>query len=209
MEAPRPALIALAILVPLAIVAGLFLGRGLASPDDRAAVPEPSATTAPASATTPQPVEAISNAAAGSDEITARRTIVANPPLPQPDEAPTNNDLRLAETFVDAFAQAHAEGDLGFLLGTLHPEVYASFDAQTCAEYVQQTMGSIQDMTVVGVGEPTTYELQRSGNDPLVFENAVPVAAEWTIAQSGLIQPVIFHLVDHDNTLRWLTTCGA
>jgi hypothetical protein len=94
------------------------------------------------------------------------------------------------------------------LISTLNPIVSDTFGPETCSEYVEATMGSIQDMTALMVAGPTAFVLPAPGGD-LTFDNAVPVVAEWTISHTGEQQSVTFHLVEDNGAFTWLTTCSV
>ena len=112
-----------------------------------------------------------------------------------------------AERFVMSFDLAHQSGDVGYLLATLHPKVSAGFGVEQCSEYVRQTLGSIRDMRVLLIAEPTTYELQ-GPTGPLTFNDALPVYGEWEITATGERHSFEFHLAPTDSGYAWLTTCG-
>lgn len=109
--------------------------------------------------------------------------------------------------FVHRFDAAHASGDLEFLVAMLHPAAEATFGQQRCLEYTRATMGSVQNMTVIEIGEPTTFVLPTPGGE-LEFVDAIPVSAEWINTQNGETDIGSFHIVPADGQLHWLTTCG-
>jgi hypothetical protein len=135
------------------------------------------------------------------------------PPLADTYDEPTQpagpSDAEIAAAFVTSFNAAHANADLGHLLGSIHPSVPHAFGAASCRTYIEATAGSIWDMAVVSVSDRTEYSLA-SPDGPVVFPDALPVSATWTIAHTGEEQSIVFHLAPIAGTseLGWLTQCG-
>jgi len=199
----RTSLISLNIALAIAIFAGVVLGRGLASRSDAAAVV---AVEAPTHVSIPTPQPDVATVEIGSFHIVEEPVGVEpiNPEEPAELEVGVHLDVL---GFVEDFNDAHENADLAFLEATLHPDVSSSFGADTCAAYVEATMGSISDMSVNEVHPPKTYRLPTPDGD-LVFENSIPVTAEWTIVHTGEVQTVEFHVMPANDSGLWLTTCG-
>jgi hypothetical protein len=128
-------------------------------------------------------------------------------PRPAPEAAVSIDWTTQAEDFATAFGTAHTTSDIDHLLATLHPVVFTTFGYDTCSDYVASTMGSIRDLRVLLVGEPTSYELTSPGG-PVLFDDAIAVFGEWYVSSSGERQSFEFHLVPTAVGLAWLTTCG-
>ncbi len=109
--------------------------------------------------------------------------------------------------FISSFSEAHTNGDLSYLLETLHPSIYEAFGEQACIDYTEATIGSITDMTSLGAGPELPFTLP-AGAEQLTFEHSYSVAAQWTETPTDTTNVVTFHVVDTDGTLAWLTTCG-
>jgi hypothetical protein len=145
---------------------------------------------------------------AAPDTTIARISI----PVPASEVDPEPEPVRDIETeiamFITSFSDAHTNGDLGYLLNTLHPAIYDFFGPQTCADYVEATLGSITDMASLGAGPELSFTLL-NGADELTFEPSYSVAAQWTETPTDITNVVTFHVVDTDLGFFWLTTCGT
>ena len=134
---------------------------------------------------------------------------------PEPEPAPAvpetgPSDHEIVVQFVAEFDAAHRAQDLTYLLDSIHPSIPRAFGMSECRAYIEATAGSITDMTVISVGERTTYRLP-SPDGAVVFEDAIPVEASWTVAHSGEVQSFTFHLAPAAGRggFGWLTQCGV
>lgn len=141
-------------------------------------------------------------------------TVETAPPVaPAPPENPEPagpSDEEIVERFVAAFGTAHGRGDVAHLLETIHPAIPHAFGSSTCRTYVEATAGSIEQMTVVSVGERHRFTLP-GPEGALTFEDAIPVEATWVVSHSGEAQTITFHLAPIAGTdqVGWLTQCGV
>ncbi|MFT7647253.1 MAG: hypothetical protein ACI8Y4_001999 [Candidatus Poriferisodalaceae bacterium] len=203
---------ALAIVVVTTLIAGLLGGKALAGMrNENDASPVVTAVAHGQSTDVAAPELAQAVGSFKVVEIVEEGALELNAPSSSQQEAGADelgvSSGDVATLFVADFNEAHASGDVTFLLDTLHPVAYDAFGSAACVEYVNATMGSIAGMTVTNVGERTSFDLP-SPEGPLSFSGAIPIEAEWTVVHSGESQSVVFHLIDVGHMQFWLTTCG-
>lgn len=201
------AAVALALFIASAIVG--LVGARLFTPAEETAANEPAPVVETAVAD-----EVPVTADLDVETIQPDETVETAPPVaPAPPEAPEparSSDDDIVDRFVATFGTAHSRGDVAHLLETIHPAIPHAFGSSTCREYVDATAGSIEQMTVVSVGERHQFRLP-GPEGALLFENAIPVEATWVVSHSGEAQTITFHLAPIAGTdqVGWLTQCGV
>ncbi len=130
------------------------------------------------------------------------------------DEAGTGTgDLPLSRTdvfeatssFVAEFSAAQATGDVDFLVDALHPVAIEAHGQQACENYVAATVGSIQNVQLVSVGELTEYSYETDAG-PWQLPNAWPVELSADVA--GETQTLNAHFFYDADEVNWLTHCS-
>ncbi|MCP4959207.1 MAG: hypothetical protein GY925_08055 [Actinomycetia bacterium] len=201
----RSTVITLSIAVPAVIIVGLFVGRTISGRTQKSGTSPATSVASPSVDSTPaddaQTVEI-------GDFTELATGPVANTPAADETVAELEVGIHLDVLgFVEDFGIAHTEGDLEYLQASLHPDVPSAFGEDKCARYVEATMGSINTMWVNKVHAPTTYTLATPDGE-LVFSEAIPVSADWTITETGEIQTIDFHVIPAGDSAMWLSTCG-
>ena len=153
-------------------------------------------------------VEAPSSTTATTSIPEATSDVEPEEPVETTVAAPDRDIETEIAMFISAFSEAHTNGDLTFLLDTVHPSIYEAFGREACTDYTEATLGSITDMTSLGAGPELPFVLS-NGAEELTFEHSYSVAAQWTETPTDTTNVVTFHVVDTDGTLTWLTTCGT
>lgn len=210
------ALVAIALFAASAAVG--VIGTRLLTPTEETATPDPAPvvavddTTATVAEAPIAPADVATEVVAESDPST--EMVETAPPVapapPESTEPATPSDEDIVDRFVAAFGTAHGRGDVAHLLETIHPAIPHAFGSSTCRTYVEATAGSIEQMTVVSVGERHRFTLP-GPEGALVFDDAIPVEATWVVSHSGEAQTITFHLAPIVGTdqVGWLTQCGV
>ncbi|MFV1990474.1 MAG: collagen binding domain-containing protein, partial [Acidimicrobiales bacterium] len=79
-----------------------------------------------------------------------------------PSDLPLSRDFALEATsqFVQQFSDAQYSRNVDFLVGSLHPVAIEAYGQQACENYVAATVGSIQNVQLVSLGELTEYSYE-------------------------------------------------
>jgi hypothetical protein len=165
----------------------------------------PVATTPPATPTSTTATSTVGAPPVLADAPVAHAPVSVEPTPPQRARAGVDHAADVAD-WIARFDAAHQARDLGFLLDTLHPTVSESYGTSVCEGYVESTMGSVHDVEVLRVGDPTPFEFPANSGQ---IRETVPVTARWTETPTGNSAVVDFHLVPTPSGYAWLTTCGT
>jgi hypothetical protein len=174
------------------LVIGVF-GRVASGGDGETAAPSPSPSAPSPSATavpSPSPTESV--------EPSPSETPSAVPTGSAVDETP--------EEFFTRFAEAIRTGDVGFLVGRLHPVVLERYGKQQCRAAVASIANDPNfEAKVRTVSEPAPYEFASDGQSVTV-EDTLSVGVTFTNASGSSRQDA--HVAYVDGELRWFTDCG-
>ncbi len=106
------------------------------------------------------------------------------------------------ETFVPTFADAIAREDIEFLIGTLHPSVFALFDEETCRSFISDEILLLEQYRLIGEVDGPTPQLV---SEMEVEMYQAPVA--FAFQGQEFTSEAAFALVE--GQVRWFTQCGS
>lgn len=156
---------------------------------------EPASTTVTANTTTSV---ATTQPALASTTTDPPATTTTMPPV-----TTTTIDANAAiQTFVPTFADAIARQDVGYLLETLHPSVFALFDEEACRSFITDEILQLEQYRLIGEADgPTTQLVAETEVD--MYQ--APVA--FAFQGQEFTSEAAFAFVE--GQVRWFTQCGT
>jgi hypothetical protein len=117
----------------------------------------------------------------------------------------TPSPLETPQQFLDLHARALRSGDVGFLLGRLHPVVIARFGEDACRSAVTRLIDPTAAFTVKRVDPPAPYVYATDTRSTTV---PATLAVLVDRVRQGKTSELTLHLTPVDSRLRWFTDCG-
>ena len=158
-----------------------------------------------AAATTSIPGTVSSSGPSSTTTTTPITTSAPATTTSSPAPTTTTQPAETVEEFVSAFAAALVNGDAGFVMSRLHPDVVGAYPEGTCRAWVDEQIMALSDYRLTGeVSGPTDKTVAIAGAQ-VTFEAVYSAPVSFTFGGQDFESSADFILVD--GLVYWLGVC--
>lgn len=131
----------------------------------------------------------------------------SKPAVTTSSSAPTTTTLQpeTVEEFVAAFAAALVNGDGGFVMSRLHPDVVGAYPEGTCQAWVDDQIMALSDYRMTGEVSGPTAKTVAIADRQVTFEDVYSAPVGFTFGGQDFQSSADFTLVD--GLVYWLGVC--